>query len=586
MERNGKLIKHKYSEYFLSTLAMSGSASIAAIVDRIMVGNLLTANDLNATNLIGPLIYVLNMVFALFIYGGNTLAVTYKGKRDQNSADKCFTISIAVGTLAMLLVTVAGLLFQAPLTTWLCAGHEELWQSVSDYLFPTLFLGPLMILLNGTASFVRVDGLRKLAVALPIISNAVNLTLDYVFMGVVKTGIAGAGWATNIGFAVTLLLLIPYFRSPKRSVFFTRITWKDLKLMLNAFHLGMATALMYLCMFIKNLFLNMIIISTLGAVGGQIAAVCSGIMSVANIFFTGTAQTMLPINGALYGSRDYKGIRELFKTALLVMEIICVVIMSAFMLLPLQTGAVFGVSSAEAQELLPGAIRMFSLCIPPTGLLFILRSHYQSTGHRNAATVLTVFEGTVYFIPAVWILSRIDPNTVWLSHVISICLAIVTMLLALGVKAKKQGKSAVLLLPAHKDGKMIDFSIPNKVEAAVDAAHKVVAFCEENGVEGEIAHRIGVSVEELCVNTAQYAASAKSDTVDIFLKITDEAVILNVRDNGKVFNPTEYIDDSGREVTGLKTVRDLSSRVDFNRVIGFNTTIVTINREAEACAAQ
>ena len=143
-----------------------------------------------------------------------------------------------------------------------------------------------------------------------------------------------------------------------------------------------------------------------------------------------------------------------------------------------------------------------------------------------------------------------------------------------------------MLLPAHKDGKMIDFSIPNKVEAAVDAAHKVVAFCEENGVESEIAHRIGVSVEELCVNTAQYAASAKSDTVDIFLRITDEAVILNVRDNGKVFNPTEYIDDSGREVTGLKTVRDLSSRVDFNRVIGFNTTIVTIDREAKACAAQ
>lgn len=578
MERNGRLIKHKYSEYFLSTLAMSGCASIAAIVDRIMVGNLLTANDLNATNLIGPLIYVLNMVFALFIYGGNTLAVTYKGKRDQRSADKCFTISILVGTLAMVFVTIAGLIFRKPLAGWLCAGHEELLQPVSDYLFPTLFLGPLMILLNGTAAFVRVDGLRKLAVALPIISNAINLSLDYVFMGIVKTGIAGAGWATNIGFAVSLVLLIPYFRSPKRSVFFTRIGWKDLKLMLDSFHLGMATALMYLCMFIKNLFLNMVIISTLGAVGGQVAAVCSGIMSVANIFFTGTAQTMLPINGALFGAQDYKGIRELFKTALLVMEIICFVIMIVFMIFPLQTGAVFGVDSAEAQALLPSAIRMFSLCIPPTGMLFILRSHYQSTGHRNAATVLTVFEGTVYFLPAVWILSHIDPNTVWLSHVISISLAIVTMLLILGVRAKQQGRSAVLLLPEHKDGKTVDFSIPNTVESAVGAAHQVVGFCEANGVESGIAHRIGVSVEELCVNTAKYAASAKSDMVDIFLKITDDAVILKVRDNGKVFNPTEYIDDSGREITGLKMVRDISSKVDFNRVIGFNTTIVTVDQ--------
>ena len=103
---------------------------------------------------------------------------------------------------------------------------------------------------------------------------------------------------------------------------------------------------------------------------------------------------MLPINGALYGAQDYKGIRHLFKTSMLVMEIICVVIMAIFMIFPLQTAAIFNVTSPEAQELLPSSIFMFSLCIPPTGMLFIMRSHYQSTGHRNAATVLTVLEGT------------------------------------------------------------------------------------------------------------------------------------------------------------------------------------------------
>ena len=80
----------------------------------------------------------------------------------------------------------------------------------------------------------------------------------------------------------------------------------------------------------------------------------------------------------------------------------------------------------------------------------------------------------------------------------------------------------------------------------------------------------------MCVNTAKYASGAKSDIVDVFLKITDEAVVLTVRDNGKVFNPTEYIDDSGAEITGLRMVRDISSNVEYNRVIGFNTTIVTI----------
>ena len=66
--------------------------------------------------------------------------------------------------------------------------------------------------------------------------------------------------------------------------------------------------------------------------------------------------------------------------------------------------------------------------------------------------------------------------------------------------------------------------------------------------------------------------------VDIFLKITPEAVVLKVRDNGKIFNPTEYIDHSGEMITGLELIRTISTKIEYNRVIGFNTTIVTVNR--------
>ncbi len=93
------------------------------------------------------------------------------------------------------------------------------------------------------------------------------------------------------------------------------------------------------------------------------------------------------------------------------------------------------------------------------------------------------------------------------------------------------------------------------------------------------AYKIGISVEELCVNTARYAAGSKSDMIDIFLNITPEAVILKVRDNGKIFNPTEYINDSGEMITGLKLIREISSKIEYNRVIGFNTTIVTVDRK-------
>ena len=56
------------------------------------------------------------------------------------------------------------------------------------------------------------------------------------------------------------------------------------------------------------------------------------------------------------------------------------------------------------------------------------------------------------------------------------------------------------------------------------------------------------------------------------------AMYLKLRDNGNVFNPTQYVDDSGREVTGLSLVRSLTSSIEYNRVIGFNVTVVTVER--------
>lgn len=120
--RTGTLIENKYLEYFFSALITGGSFSIAYIVDRIMIGNLLSTKALAAATLTTPVIYVVNIIFVFFIYGGNTVAMTYKGRCDGKTADKCFTISIILGSLIMLLFGIIGFLYRDFLT-----GSDGIW---------------------------------------------------------------------------------------------------------------------------------------------------------------------------------------------------------------------------------------------------------------------------------------------------------------------------------------------------------------------------------------------------------------------------------------------------------------------------
>ncbi len=45
---------------------------------------------------------------------------------------------------------------------------------------------------------IKSDGIRKLAMYIPIVADAVNLLCDYIFMGIMGYGIMSAAWAANI----------------------------------------------------------------------------------------------------------------------------------------------------------------------------------------------------------------------------------------------------------------------------------------------------------------------------------------------------------------------------------------------------
>lgn len=573
-ERKGTLIRKKYNEYLVSTLAMSASLYLAAIVDNIMVGNILGAGAMSAVNLTTPVVYIKNIVFCIFIYGGNTLAATYSGKRERQNADKAFTFSVVFGIIASALTVLAGILLAAP-TAALLSQNGALYRETYEYLIPCWASGPFIVLNSGLAAYVRTDGMKKLASALPIVSNVINLTLDYVFMKIFGWGVSGAGWATVAGYAAGSLLLIPYFMSKRRTAHFTRVRFSDMKILAEVLKTGLPTALIHVCNFFRTMFINAIILSAEGELGIQIVTICLSALNFALIFIHGTSTTFMPICGALYGERDTKGVKYVLKTALMVSGTMCFIMLALFELFPLSIGGLFGKLTPETAAALETAIRLFAVSVPFYGIAYLLRVFYQCTKQRLVASVFTVVEGAAVIVPMIWVSSMIDSRLIWLSFGMSEFLSVALTVIVMQIIAKRRNYTGFLMLDNSEEKNTLDMTISNSVQSAVDISKGIYEFCTGNGVDKKAATALSVTAEELAANAAKYAYKHTGE-IDICMRINDDSLVLRFRDNGVPFDPLGYTDDSGREITGLSVARKLTPDITYNRVLGFNVTVVTV----------
>ena len=186
--------------------------------------------------------------------------------------------------------------------------------------------------------------------------------------------------------------------------------------------------------------------------------------------------------------------------------------------------------------------------------------------------------GTICFLPVVWLLSKTAPMLLWLSFALSSLLTVCGCLGYLFIQRNRSKNAGGLLFPRNVEGtKFFEFSIHNTLSEAEKASVKMISLCKDNGLDDRFANYLGIAVEELCINIAKYAYRNQKDSADIFFRIEGEELLLRIRDNGVIFNPTEFVDDSGAEVTGLKLMKQLPVKVEYNRVLGFNNTIVIVN---------
>ena len=580
LNRNSALLGKKFNEYLLPAILSAMSILLASFVDGIIVSKLISPDALSAVNLAEPVILFFQALFFLFGIGGLISISRALGERDSRKANVLFTLAAIGAVIVSAIVTVVGTVFKDGIVSLVC-NEQKLTKMVSDYVSYSIYGSAFIIIIPTFVFLMRVDGLPKFSSAILIVSNAVNLVMDIVYIGAFGMGIKGAALATVTGYAVGSLMVLYYLCIyKKRTLKFVKLGAGDLKSLAQLCTSGISSVLNTVLLFVKAILLNRIVIKAGGADAISIFSVCNFLLTFISMFVSGGADTMTPIVSMLSGEKDNKGIGIILKKTFAFVLGCCAAVIAFVCIFPEAVLAIFSVRSESKLAIGVPAVRIFSLSLIGMGISYIMMNYFQSVKHKALSVMITLLRGIVLTVPLAYAMSKLfGVRGIWWSLFVS---EMLTAAAAFGVSfiircTHKDKYSSVFLFESSADSSaVLDVSIEAKKTDAVRVSESICTFCLENGADGQRAKYAGLLAEEMVEHIRRFNGE-NAPQIDLFCKVLDDRVILSVRDNGAIFDPAK-VDDDTQGLSNLKMIRSVADKVEYTRVIGLNNMLVELGR--------
>ncbi len=584
MERNEKLIRMKLWQYLLPSIMMTAALQMGNIVDTMLVGNILGADAMSAVKVGMTIDNIMEIPGYVLGVGGSVAVGILLGKRERDKANRVFSMTLTVSVLCG--IVFALLSVTSPVLAEALTGGGSLTADVRAFIFVTLLGAPVISLALQFMNYVAVDNNPSVASAYVIVSNVINLALDYLILKYTALGTAGAALSTVLGYGIAMLVLIRYLRSPKRMlkyVFpFGRGGLASGAEFMLALSTGMPTLLYMVFLTTKDLGLNTMIVRMIGNDGMAVYTVCANVVLLVELLVGGIIGTIASIGGVIYGEKDYFGIRSLVKHVLIYSYAVLLVILIILWVFPQYVVALFGITEGVLSSMASAALRIFVCSLPFYLLNKFMTTYYQSTEQTKLSGIVTSLQTCVAILPlaVVFTLAAKAAGFDLLNALMAAFVAseIVTIVIAFIYRKLKYKDQGFLLLPEKEEEAVYDISAAADLEEVEKVPREIIGFCKAHQVDAGRANLLAVAAEEMLVNIIRYGGK-KADTIDINLRIADDTLLFRLRDNGIPFDPTDYSVDSGEyEIHGIEVVRSITDRMQYMRVLDLNHTVIEMKK--------
>lgn len=581
-KHSSRILSSMYKRMLIQQIISTIVISLNSIIDTFMIGRYIDEQGLSAMGFYGP---ITNVIFLCCVFGLGTqiLVSEYIGKGDSAKAESVFSTCTAFLAIVFAIFGVLIFAFANPLASILGADG-----TVKEMLVSYLRgVAPGYISLTLYNLFVRFlqlnnkDSLARISIAVMVVSN---VSLDYAFVNLFDLGMFGMGLATAISNTLAMLVCLSCYVFRSESTLRFRISSIDLKHIKDMIPLGSSEFTFNVIIAVRTYIFNMIIIKIGGPDAIAVMTVLNTVCSFVGAVSSAASNSAITLGSIFFGERNIEEMKELYRYTLKNVVGISTVIAVLIMVFRKAIAFLFAIPGTTVYCMTTDMLLLFPSMLILNGIVHVTLGMYHCQKKIMIQNVMNIVENIAVPFVALGLSFLWGTNGIWLSYTFTQLLCLLMIALRVFIRSKKVTFRLVDWLDFDKalltEGENSLFINAVNMDDVVKISKKIQDFLSERGIDNRTAYFAGLSTEEMAGNIVRHGILDENDIVELFLSVRDEKVSIHIRDNCKLFDAVNYLEQFNNEDPtkniGIRLTSKISKEMKYQTIFGMNMLMIEL----------
>ena len=423
--------------YALPSVIMMIFTSIYSVVDGLFIANLVGSNALSSINIVMPMVIIVGAFGFMLGTGGSAVVAVKLGQGKPKTANEYFSMIISVIAAIGITLSAVCIIFIKPICRVL--GASDILIDGCVTYGTILLIGSAAFMLQTTfQTFFVVAEKPHLGLTLTVISGVANMVLDYVFVYLLRGGIAGAAWATVCGYLIGSVVPLIYFLLPNKSLLrLSRFKFAP-RVLLNSSINGSSEMMTQVSMSVITLLYNLQMMRLLGEDGVASITVIMYVNFIFIAIFIGYSMGTAPIVGYNYGAGNREELKGVFRKSMIIISVCSVAMTASAIALSGFLSHIFIGANPELAQLTAHGFRLNAFSFLIAGFNIYGSSFFTALCNGKLSALISFLRSLILQAIMIIVLPMLlGLDGVWLSVVVAELLTVIVTVICFITNRKK-----------------------------------------------------------------------------------------------------------------------------------------------------